>query len=471
MKKFKYGYAVLTTAALLTFGSVFTSFAGEWNNDDGQWVYVENNGETAKDTWKEIDGQSYYLGSDGVMLANSLINVNESYYYVRSNGAMVKNEWRFIQNPAWQGDDLVDEGSWYYFGDNGRAYVSKDSKATVYTIGGKKYIFDSYGRMMTGWITESGERVEEEENWQEGLYYADTEGDGDIVTSAWVYASVVDDDNEDDNNPTYHFYFASNGKKTTNVEDKNIDGKKYTFDDRGVAATKWKLDSDGESWKYYGTEDDECALATGWFQAVPDEAMDSSGNSDGSTYWYYGGSTGKIAEGCFKSIDGKTYAFKANGEMLTGLKVITVDENDSKKITSYTSVDYLSNIPSDDGTGLSQVYLLDSSNGAVQTGTKTVEIDGTNYTFSFKSNGSPKGAGLTGLDDGYIYDHGRRLTAEEDTKVQIVSWDDKDYLVNENGVIQKNKKNTKDADGYYYCTDKSGVVIHGPLSDKCTEKH
>ena len=62
------------------------------------------------------------------------------------------------------------------------------------------------------------------------------------------------------------------------------------------------------------------------------------------------------------------------------------------------------------------------------------------------------------------------LAAEEDSKYGIVEYDGKRYLVNESGAIQKNKKNVKDADGYYYCTGKHGIVVHEHLEEKCTEK-
>lgn len=94
---------------------------------------------------------------------------------------------------------------------------------------------------------------------------------------------------------------------------------------------------------------------------------------------------------------------------------------------------------------------------ARKTGTTTISLDGSTYTFSFKSNGSPRGVGETGISDGYIYMNGLRLTADEDTKYQAVTYKDQEYLINENGTIQKNKKNIKDADDYYYCTDSKGV--------------
>lgn len=462
MKKANFGCAVLAASAIFALGSAFTASAAEWQAVGDEWVYVQNNGEYLKDDWKQDGDKYYYLGSDGFMVRSTLIDDNDNYYYVNSAGIMVTNEWKLIQNPSWQGDDLVDEGSWYYFGSNGRAIRSDGNKAKVYEVGGKKYVFDSYGRMMTGWVTENGEYVEEEDDWPNGMYYADGEGDGSIVTNAWVYISVPDDDNEDDNEPTYHFYFGSNGKKTVST-DKTIGNKKYLFDERGVALYDWQQTEDG-NWRYYG-DSEEPNLRTGWFQATPDEEMDKSGYDDGEVNWYYASSNGNIVQGEFKTIDSKTYAFYDTGKLITGLKVVTTED---KTVLGVQDVDYISDIENL-GEGTNVFYFAD--NGAVKTGTQNLSIDGSSYTFDFMSSGTPKGAGRTGMNSGYIYDHGRRLAAEDDAKYGVVEYDGAQYVVNESGSIQKNKKNIKDADGYYYCTDKNGVLLHDPLSDKCTEKH
>ena len=151
------------------------------------------------------------------------------------------------------------------------------------------------------------------------------------------------------------------------------------------------------------------------------------------------------------------------------MKVITLDGENSKTITGVSSVDYLDDIPQGEDATTNVFYF--NSDGTVKTGNVTIDIDGTNYDVSFRSSGSPRGAGVMGIDDNKIYDHGRCLTAEEDTKYQVVSWDGNQYLVNESGAIQKNRKNLKDADGYYYCTNKDGTLLHGPLDDRCEEKH
>ena len=46
------------------------------------------------------------------MLRRTLIEDDDNYYYLGSSGAMATNVWKFIQNPEWQGDELVGEGSW-----------------------------------------------------------------------------------------------------------------------------------------------------------------------------------------------------------------------------------------------------------------------------------------------------------------------------------------------------------------------
>lgn len=472
MRKANFCYAVLAASAVLALGSAFTASAAEWKMAEGEWVYIQNNGEYLKDAWKQDGDLYYYLGGDGYMVRNTLLEDDDNYYYLNSAGVMTTNAWKYIQNPEWQGDSLVGEGSWYYFGSNGKAIKSDGEKAKVYDVGNQKFVFDSYGRMMTGWVTESGEYVEEEDDWASGMYYANGEGDGSVVTNAWVYIAVPDEENEDDAEPIYHFYFNSNGKKTVST-DKTIADKKYHFDDRGVAIYGW-VNDDEDGWKYYG-DSEEPYLRTGWFQAVPDSQMNSSAHEDGSMYWYYATTNGKIYTDTLKSIDSKTYAFNSVGELITGLKIVTYD--DDKKLTVNKTVDYASDV--EDPLNDNQYVIYFGSDGAIKTGNQTITLDGTSYTFNFKSNGSPKGAGMNGLSDNHIYVNGLILRAEDGSKYQQVEYHDTSegssnksgtYIVNESGAIQKNKKNLKDADGFYFCTDKNGIDIHGPQEEKCTLK-
>ena len=59
--------AVLSAAALLAIGASMTSFAAtpHWDQEDGEWVYLDRNGERVTDEWKKSNGQWYYLDEDG----------------------------------------------------------------------------------------------------------------------------------------------------------------------------------------------------------------------------------------------------------------------------------------------------------------------------------------------------------------------------------------------------------------------
>ena len=462
MRKKNFCLAVLSASAVLALGASFSSFAA-WKSVNSEWVYTDNNGNNVTSAWRTDNGESYYLGEDGYMIRNTLLEDNGNYYYLRNGGQMLKNGWRFLENPSWQGDDKVGDASWYYFDNNGRALRTTGETVKVADINGKKFAFDQYGRMLTGWITEAGENLSDESDWASALYYGDGEGDGSLVTNAWVYISVKDDDNEDDNEPTYHFYFSSNGKKVK-ATDKTIGNVKYTFDDRGVAQDSWVKDSKG-AYKYYGDED-EPKLHTGWFQAVPSKDLNSEDHESGTTHWYYANSKGEIYRNDCKTIDGKSYLFNSAGEMVTGLRILEYVDG---KYSSYSGeVDSVDTVKSMNSSTEKLVYFGD--NGAAKTGITTVSLDGSNYTFNFKSNGSPRGVGETAINGGYIYLNGLRLTATEDSKYGTVTYKNEEYLVNESGTIQKNKKNIKDADDTYYCTSPKGVVLHSG-TEKCTTKH
>lgn len=458
MKKIQKCYAVLTASAVLVIGSAFTAAASEWTNENGEWAYKNNSGEYVKDSWQDDGNNTYYLGSDGYMVRSTLLEINDSYYYVNSSGAMVKNEWRLLDNASWQSAS-VEDSNWYYFDERGRALRSKDGKASVQTIKEKKYIFDEYGRMLTGWISESGEALTEDDAWQQALYYADAEedGDGSLITNNWLYTSVHDEDNEDDSDPSYWFYFSAAGKKSTS-EQKTINAKKYYFNEYGAAQTGWVHEDD--DWHFYG-DDEDCSLRTGWFEAVPDEDLHGEAHSDGTSYWFYASSKGDLTTGQIKTISGKSYGFNEYGELLKGLYKLKTDE---KKIEAYEEINSEDDLPKEDDNEWG-VYFFNENSGELKTGNQTVDLDGENHAYSFKSSGSDKGRGINGIDGNYIYIHGKKMKAESGTKYQVVNYNGKEYLVSTNGTLAKKKTNVTDSDGIYYCTGSNGEVIYSG-SDK-----
>lgn len=373
----------------LTMGSALVSFAATgWAEENGEWVYYNNDGSKATDVFKKSGNNWFYLDSDGIMAKNQLIEDDDNYFYVNSAGAMVTNQWRSIENED-AGSDEPDEW-WYYFQSNGKAVKKSGSSDNVKFVtlptstGQAKFTFDDEGHMLYGWIDESGEMLTDDDAWKSGMYYCSDNGDGRMATG-WKYIPAVNDEDDDREGDGYWFYFSTNGKKTVDNDSKKINGQYYGFD--------------------------------------------------------------------------------VNGKMLQGLYRIEFEAN-GKTIRSAEEIEDVDEIPDEDEDGVIVYYFGDSpKEGAMKTGTMTMEIDGDKYYYSFEKSGSKKGAGTDGIDGDSIYVKGRRLEAEEGTKYQPVTYKDETYLISTSGKLVKNKKNVKDSDDVYYKTDSKGRIV-----DSGTEK-
>ena len=376
-------------AMALTMGSALVSFAATgWAEENGEWVYYNNDGSKATDVFKKSGNNWFYLDSDGIMAKNQLIEDDDNYFYVNSAGAMVTNQWRSIENED-SGSDEPDEW-WYYFQSNGKAVKKSGSSDNVKFVtlptstGQAKFTFDDEGHMLYGWIDESGEMLTDDDAWKSGMYYCSDNGDGRMATG-WKYIPAVNDEDDDREGDGYWFYFSTNGKKTVDNDSKKFNGQYYGFD--------------------------------------------------------------------------------VNGKMLQGLYRIEFEAN-GKTIRSAEEIEDVDEIPDEDEDGVFVYYFGDSpKEGAMKTGTMTMEIDGDKYYYSFEKSGSKKGAGTDGIDGDSIYVKGRRLEAEEGTKYQPVTYKDETYLISTSGKLVKNKKNVKDSDDVYYKTDSKGRIV-----DSGTEK-
>ena len=389
MKRQAKWFLIPCAAMALTMGSALVSFAATgWAEENGEWVYYNNDGSKATDVFKKSGNNWFYLDSDGIMAKNQLIEDDDNYFYVNSAGAMVTNQWRSIENED-SGSDEPDEW-WYYFQSNGKAVKKSGSSDNVKFVtlptstGQAKFTFDDEGHMLYGWIDESGEMLTDDDAWKSGMYYCSDNGDGRMATG-WKYIPAVNDEDDDREGDGYWFYFSTNGKKTVDNDSKKINGQYYGFD--------------------------------------------------------------------------------VNGKMLQGLYRIDFEAN-GKTIRSAEEIEDVDEIPDEDEDGVFVYYFGDSpKEGAMKTGTMTMEIDGDKYYYSFEKSGSKKGAGTDGIDGDSIYVKGRRLEAEEGTKYQPVTYKDETYLISTSGKLVKNKKNVKDSDDVYYKTDSKGRIV-----DSGTEK-
>ena len=550
--------AVASAAALLAIGGAMTSFAAQgWVEEDGTWYYYDKDGSRVEDEWKKSGDNWFWLDSEegGAMATDKLIEDDDKTYYVDANGVMVTNTWVKVVNQDQDDDDDPAEYRYYYMQNSGKAYKAGDSGKTKFkTIDGKKYAFDEDGKMLYGWVNEDDSTLaSDDSDWETATYYMGSWEDGSLKTG-WQKITVYDQDEDDDYD--YWFNFKSNGKKRFNESDskdifeKKINGKHYAFDNRGVMTYEWTLTTTSDAatisnWLYFNSPEDGARATKGWFKVVaPDKDGDDNtfkdySNLENPTFakgdaedenerWYYANSDGELYVGQIKKIKGKYYGFAPEGNkagsMLTGLCALRVDN--SGNITKLWARDMDSDDLDDamngegdfDGFGSDTNDTLyyfgnnEDSDGALKTGSVSVNLDGDNYQFQFSKTGGAegKGRGLNGIDDSkYIYKFGMKLKAGSDDKYIVVYADgdtgasdvtvhkidtaalrrdavergqNKDgdtvyaygtlgslvsgkassnyYLLNTSGTIVKNKTAAKDGNDWYFYVDNKVIKMY-----------
>lgn len=161
-----------------------------WQSIGNAWYYFKDNGIMATG-WQKVDDNWYYLESSGAMASNKWIG----NYYVESSGAMATNKWigiYYVDNTGlWTKTKTFDQwmksgNQWWYRHADGS--YARDGWET---IGGKDYLFDANGWMLTGWqkvdnnwyyLESSGMKATNK--WISGKYYV--KSDGVMATNEWV---------------------------------------------------------------------------------------------------------------------------------------------------------------------------------------------------------------------------------------------------------------------------------------------
>jgi len=475
--------AVLSTAALLAIGASMTSFAAQgWAEEDGTWVYYDKNGDKVSNEWKKSGDNWYYLDDNGEMTVDELIEDDDNYYYVDANGAMVTNQWVAVENED-AGEEDEPDHYWYYFQANGKAYKRSDSASenTVVTkvINGKKYAFDTEGKMLYGWVS-GADRETGDDAWKQdnALWYFGDEDDG-AMSVGWRLIHIVDDDFDSagtqpdpegdvwDDEQDRWFYFQSSGKKKAASSDdgmvtKTINGKKYGFDQYGRMVSEWYTKADpttdkiatgshasgtassnnaqgasnySNSFMYFRSPEDGARYTKGWFKVTPGYYLQKGKYDDGDEYWYYADGDGKIYANSVEKIKGKKYAFDEYGRMINGLVFLQFDdeisntiigryEDDNADTGRYDTEDdfdaFVKSYADEINEGTIRCYYFgNSDDGSMKTGKQTVDIDGDNFTFKFRNSGALKGAGYIGIDDKKLYMAGKQVKADKDDKYNI----------------------------------------------------
>ena len=280
-------------------------------------------------------------------------------------------------------------------------------------IDGKDYYFNDEGHMQTGKLELNGFH-----------YYLGDENDG-VMKTGWI--QLENEDEYADEDMVWH-YFDSNGRMVMNQVDRKIDGSYYTFEN-GILQTGWyrlpveetatasnAAEPSIASYQYY---EENGKRADGWYQI--EGAPEISEEGEIFTFFFKKGVPYHAsAEGVeVFSVDSKRYGFNHRGELVTGLQQVRTED------------------------GVHNFYFGDE--GIMRTGKQSIydEDLGEVQNWYFHTDGSRKGQGYHGIKDNVLYVYGLRQEADKDLRFAPVTLDDKQYLVNANGTVQKAGSSSK----------------------------
>ena len=436
---------VLAAAAVISVSVASLVCARGWVQQGADWYYADASNEFVTETIQSSGNSKFYLDADGRMVRDYFLeDYNGNAYYFGSNGAMVTNTWVAIDSALVENqDDYVPDNYWYYFQASGKAMKAASGSVKKTTVDGKKYAFNEYGQMCTGWFGTDGKTVnpDDESNPFAGdnvLYYAGGDNDG-VLRAGWVtYYDGYDGDDEymTDYTNLYFYFNTSNNKKEVS-KTKKINGRTYAFNAQGVMMSGWDVyenpDDAGNAnigIVYFSGEDDGHQVKKGWVYTVPAQGIDSKAYSDDEEKYMYFNNSGDIVSDQFKKINGKYYVFNGNGIMKTGLVVwCAAGRNGSTtKYVDKLDLDWATgeelaklgryNLGKDDSGNSKYIYVdtngsvisADNVNyvrngdvlklhyfgedGARKTGMNTVEFSDDSYTINTVGSSGDKGSGV-----------------------------------------------------------------------------
>ncbi len=359
-------------------------------------------------------GEYYrYFEDDGSVAHDKFVDKGNDKYYVNSDGYVVFNSW------------IEKNNKFYYAGNDGKLYGEG-----VFDIEGYKYYLNVEGEMQKGWCGDYE-------------YYGDPE-DGYLVNGFQELDIPRSFTTEVTNERTAWFYFDTNTYKR--VYSKNnpytsviIGGRRYCFDQNGILRTGWRQIKETtpvmKGYMYFVDETTELfkygeAVTESWYAIEPpSEVLPTSE----VRYFYFNGQgqprTAALGSVTKVRLDNKTYLFNEYGFTVYGIHKI----ND-------------------------EYYYFGPSvkDCSMKTGLINADIDGSNDGSNFYFE--DEGRGYTGIKSNKLYYKGKLQKASAEQKIAAIKIKNVAYLVNAAGVVQKNRKKVKDADGNEWTSNGNGII-------------
>ena len=293
--------------------------------------YFNGDGTVAKAQFKKIDGKTYYFTKDGILNTSSLRNIRNDLGLKHSK--WISSDQNGVVRKGLHELTIDGETNVYYFDKD----LERGVKIGLHTINGEIYYFKSNGKAAKGLYTVGKYK-----------YYFDK--DGTARRSQWVEVNKK------------RYYMASNGRSYIDTV-KKVGQYTYYFTPSGYVHTGYKVIESNTGTQYYYFNS-KGRSRTALLQ-IPNRE-----------YYRYFNGDGSVATSEFKTINGKTYFFTAEG---------------------ITCHDEWRNIKTDLNLAESKYIVTDPITGEVQQGYTTVTRNGSIYTYYMDLN-EPIGF-RTGIQD------------------------------------------------------------------------
>ena len=318
-----------------------------------------------------------------------------------------------------KGTWVPENDGWYCYDADGDVYEDEWCE-----YNGKDYYVGEDGLMLTStWVDYDG-----------NMYYANSYGEK--TTGAWKLLVPHDDEDADEE----WYWFKSSGKMAKS-EKLVIGGKTYYFDSEGKMLTGWvdivnmtDASEIGDNTVFCG--EDGARVSKAWAKTT----VPGADEDEDDEFWYYIKSTGKATTGKAKSINGETYLFNGDGQMLSGWVASTdsdalyveIGDEDAAAISTYEEVYFCGD--SEDGHVKKNKWIYEWKN--TQYGDEDVdndknwfwiEKDGTVFVPNEASMSNAQKKSFADAEENALSNNGSAL------KVYVKNIEDKYYVFNTNG--------------------------------------